>query len=79
MNDYAGSINLFGSAHTSQSLLDQFSVREIMNHCAETVGYQGVKSTQSLAQREMIRFSNEKTKTDDAMEKLKYLCDEYCD
>ena len=49
INDYAGSINLLGSAHTSQSLLDQFSVREIMSSCAETVGCQGVTSTQSLA------------------------------
>ena len=64
------------------------SVREIMNICSDTVGQfsgaaggngAGLNSSVSQAQREIIRFTNEKTKTDDAMDRLKHLCEEYCD
>ena len=83
INGNGGSQAMLGShgaslgGQTSQSLLDQVSVREIMNNCSETVGKAGM--IVSSAMREIQRFSEEKTKTDDAMDRLKTLCHEYCD
>ena len=80
MNSYdtLGSITASGAAQNSKSLLDQVSVRDIMNVCQETVG-KSLNDSQSIANRQMKHFRKEKTKTDDAMDRLKLLCDEYCD
>ena len=52
MNSYdtLGSITASGAAQNSKSLLDQVSVRDIMNVCQETVG-KSLNDSQSIANR----------------------------
>ena len=59
----------------SQSLLDQVSVREIMDTCSGTIG----KIGDNVAKKELDAIVDEKNKTDDAMDRLKILFNEYCD
>ena len=63
------------SLAVSQSLLDQVSVREIMDTCTTTIGKVG----NSIAKKELAKITDEKNKTDDAMDRLKALFGEYCD
>lgn len=73
-----GSLDTLGSMQSlaaSQSLLDQVSVREIMDTCSTTIGGVG----KSIAKKELAKITDEKNKTDDAMDRLKMLFGEYCD
>jgi len=66
-----------GNHHQSQSLvLDKVSIKEIMNSCTETIGPAGYDSS---AQKDLERFTAEKSRTDEAMDRLLALYDEYCD
>jgi len=60
----------------SKASLDQVSVREIMDTCTNTIGKVGKVNK---AKRDLNRIRDEKWMTDDAMDKLKELFEEYCD
>ena len=57
-------------------MIDKVSVREIMDSCTSQIGPTGIVS---LAKKELHKFNQEKTITDDAMDRLMQLYEEYCD
>ena len=71
----ASSIQLGSLRGTSQSLIDQVSVRSIMETCSETIGKE--TGANSFAKKEFAELVNEKERTDDAMERLVNLFAEY--
>ena len=65
-------------ASMAQSFVnDKVSVKEIMDCCNHTIGAAG--DNVSIAKQELKDFNAEKLRTDDAMDRLMFLHDEYCD
>ena len=55
-------------------MVDRVTVKEIMDSCTGTLG-----KSQKNANQDLQKFTEEKNRTDEAMDRLKKLYDEYCD
>lgn len=75
-NSFDAGTNLKSGLNSQSLLIDKTSVKEIMDSCTSQIGPAGYIS---LAKKELDRFNFEKTKNDDAMDRLMTLYVEYCD